>query len=222
MFENITPRHSESLDEILNARRSVRAFSTAAIEKKDIGQIARAGLRAPFASIPARGKPDFRKIIIISTKSEAMNQVSLSIDRLAPKYFAELKEKSGGEPMPTMGPDSGGISRLIGNAPYLVIAGERKGYPPTYMADQSISLSYCMYTMWLKATTLKIGFRLITLFTHLRIGNDRVFCDLLGIPVGEYALDACAIGYPAETFKPPVMKYPDYNGNVLWLEDSVQ
>jgi nitroreductase len=221
MFENITTKHSDSLDEILNARRSVRAFSFADIGKKEIEQIARAGLRAPFASIPARGKPDFRKIIVIPTKTEAMKKVALSIDRLSPKFIEELKENSGGEPMPMMGPDSGGIFRLIGNAPYLIIAGERKGYPPTYMADQSISLSYCMYTMWLKATTLKIGFRLITLFAHLRIGNDRVFCDLLGIPNGEYALDACAIGYPAETFTPPMMKYPDYDDNVVWLEDPL-
>ena len=68
MFDKMTSIHSDALDDILKARRSVRMFGKMQPDKRDINQIIQAGLIAPFASIPAKGKTDFRKIIVIPAK----------------------------------------------------------------------------------------------------------------------------------------------------------
>ncbi|MDR0468367.1 MAG: hypothetical protein LBH09_00145, partial [Peptococcaceae bacterium] len=83
--------------------------------------------------------------------------------------------------------------------------------------DNSISLSYCMFGMWLKATTLKIGFKLVSSFIATKMGNNEEFCQLIGLPCGEYALDACVIGYPADNYLPQEVDYPEYKSNVVWL-----
>ena len=221
MFEDLTSSHKDALDDILKARRSVRAFSPIPPSRDEVEQIIRAGLIAPFASLPAKGKTDFRKIIVMSTSSSNIEKVKSIIKANIPKITSEMEN----DPKLSTPEKNffGSIdvdkidNRLFSNAPYLIIAAERKGFPPTYMADQSISLSYCMYSMWLKATSLKIGFRLVSLFVHLRLGNDKEFCQLLGIPTGEYAIDACVIGYPAEGYRPQSVNYPDFDSNVKWL-----
>jgi nitroreductase len=222
MFENITSDHSDALNEILKTHHSVRVFSPNPPSRREIDQIIRSGLIAPFASLPAKGRTDFRKIIVIPANSIAMNKVLMSVNRVMPKFADELKEIARGEPSPNRfsGPnfDASRFGHLLGNAPYLIIAAERKGLPPTYMADQSISISYCMYNMWLTAVSLRIGFRLISIFVHLKMGNDAEFCKILSIPPTEFALDACAVGYPAENYQPTHVNYPDYRSNVTWLD----
>ena len=214
MFDKMTSIHSDALDDILKARRSVRMFGEMQPDKRDINQIIQAGLIAPFASIPAKGKTDFRKIIVIPATSSAMTKVEISIRDKMPKLFDEL----GSSPLAINKDKPFEIATLLfGNAPYLIIGAERKGMPSTYMADQSISLSYCMYNMWLKAISLKIGFKLVSAIVHLKLGNDKEFCTLLGIPIGEYALDACVIGYPTDSYKLPNVNYPEFSSNVTWL-----
>jgi nitroreductase len=217
MFENITEMHRDALEDILKARRSVRALSAVPPEKVLVEKIIRAGYVAPFASIPAMGKTDFRRIAVIAAGSDAFSQIDVIVRNEFPKLLSDNKEKVDGSV--TFMQDPGGITRLLGNAPYLIVAAERKGrgFPPTYTVEQSISLSYCMYNMWLTAVSLKIGFKLVTTFVHLKLGNNSEFCDLMGIPCGEYAVDACAIGYPGDKFKVPNITYPDYESNTVWL-----
>jgi len=62
MFEHIGVAHSQALDDILKARHTVREFSTIPPHKGYVEQIIRAGLIAPYASFPAAGKTDFRKV----------------------------------------------------------------------------------------------------------------------------------------------------------------
>lgn len=219
MFENISKTQSDALEDILKARRSVRVFSNIPPDKKDIEQIIRAGFIAPFASIPAKGKSDFRKIIVIPADSSAMIKIDIIIKAASPNHFEEMTEKNVMASAFMKKLESGDISHLFGNAPYLIIAaeGRGKGFPLTYEPEQSISLSYCMYNMWLKATSLKIGFKLVSIFVHLKLGNNREFCELLGIPCGEYAIDACVVGYPDDKYKLPQVNYPDYESNTTWL-----
>jgi nitroreductase len=99
----------------------------------------------------------------------------------------------------------------VGNAPYFVVVGERKGMPP--VAAQS--LSYCLHNMWLKATSLGIGLQLVSATMHM--DSDPDFCRLLNIPSGEYALDGCALGYPADNYQPPSVEYPTLAKSVSWL-----
>ena len=207
MFEQISSIHSEILDEVLETRRSVKAFSGVAPSKKDIELIIRAGLRTPFAGKPAREKKDFRRIFVIPTDSEVMKRIEVLLIRALANIQGDTKEID----VPQ------NVKTFARNAPYLIIAAERKGFPVTYMADNSISISYCMFGMWLKATTLKIGFKLVSAFIHAKMGNNNEFCQLIGLPCGEYALDACVIGYPHEKYNLPLVDYPEYESNVFWL-----
>jgi nitroreductase len=99
----------------------------------------------------------------------------------------------------------------VGNAPYFVVVGEIKGMPPV----AARSLSYCLHNMWLKATSLSIGLQLVS--ATMQMDSDPKFCRLLGIPVGEYALDGCALGYPVESYQPPSVEYPPLEKSVSWL-----
>jgi nitroreductase len=99
----------------------------------------------------------------------------------------------------------------VGSAPYFVVVGERKGMPP--IAAQS--LSYCLQNMWLKATSLGIGLQLVS--ATMQMDSDPDFCRLLAIPAGEYALDGCALGYPADDYEPPSAAYPTLAESVRWL-----
>lgn len=219
MFENISKTQRDALEDILKARRSVRLFSNIPPDKKDIEQITQTGLIAPFASLPAKGKKDFRKVIIIPTDSSAMAKIESIIKVASLNHFEGIKENNTTSSSIMKKLKSDDITPLFGNAPYLIIAAERKGkgFPFTYEIEQSISLSYCMYNMWLKATSLKIGFKLVSIFVHLKLGNNRELCELLGIQCGEYAIDACVIGYPDDKYKLPQVNYPDYELNTTWL-----
>jgi nitroreductase len=216
MFENITSMHSQALDEILNARHTVRAFNPNPPEKEEIEKIIRAGIIAPFASFPSIGKTDFRKFFIISSTSSTLKRVENVIDDRLSKFASKMEADFG--PVPFVNAikraKSMGIVQLLNNAPYLLIVGEREGIP----AIASESLSYCMQIMWLKAISLKIGFRPVTFIMHLKLGDDDEFCELLGISSGEYSLDGCALGYPADNFTPRPVNYPDFDSNVKWLK----
>ena len=209
MFEKMNSNHSEALDEILVARRSVKAFNGAAPDKGDIESIIRAGLRAPFAGLPAMGKKDFRRVFVIPTDSDLMKAIGTL-------HFDAYKDVPA-ESASAHSYDPRIMDNQLRNAPFLIVAAERKGMPITYMADNSISLSYCMFGMWLKATTLKIGFKLVSSFIATKMGNKEEFCRLIGLPCGEYALDACVVGYPADDYSPPQVDYPEYESNVVWL-----
>lgn len=214
MFENIIPAYSEALDEILKARHTVRIFSSTPLDKKEVEQIIRAGIIAPFASFPAEGKPDFRKFFVISANSPTMRKIENIIKDRMPNFAAKLEKQVGLVPFVQAIKKAGlFITQLLSSVPYLLIAGERKGIP----AIAAESLSYCMQSMWLKAVSLKIGFRPVTYILHLKLGDDPEFCELLETPCGEYALDGCALGYPAEDFQPREVNYPDFDSNVKWL-----
>jgi hypothetical protein len=69
--------------------------------------------------------------------------------------------------------------------------------------------------MWLKATSLRIGMRLVSV--TMQMENDPDFCDLLSIPCGKYALDGCVLGYPPDNYQPPPVEYPTLAQSVNWL-----
>jgi nitroreductase len=212
MFENITSEHSLALDVIIRARRSVRAFSSTPPSQEAIEAIIQAGLLAPFAALAVAGKPDFRKVFVIRQSSAAMEIAADILKNKIAKFADELEKKAGPVPfvqnLKRIGQQ--GVSG-VGNAPYYVVVGERKGMPP--VAAQS--LSYCLHNMWLKATSLGIGLQLVS--ATMQMDNDPDFCRLLGITGGEYALDGCALGYPADNFQPLSVEYPTLAKSVSWL-----
>ncbi len=214
MPEKMDQSHSIALDEVLNARHTVRSFSPSPLEKDEIDQIIHAGLIAPFAALAVLGKTDFRKFFIIPADSPARGKIKDIIADRFPKYLEEMEKNVG--PMPFVQMMKGNGLKIIAdlsNKPCLVIAGERWGVP----AIAPESLSYSLENMWLKATALNIGFQLLSVISGLKLGNDEEFCRLLGIPPGEYHLDGFAMGYPADNYKPAPVKYPDFDSSVKWL-----
>jgi len=212
MFNNITPEHSAALDVIIRARRSVRAFSLTPPSQEAIEAIIQAGLLAPFGARAVAGRPDFRKVFVIRNSSAAMEAAADILKNRMAKLADELEKKVG--PVPFVE----NLKRIgqqgvpgVGNAPYFVVVGEIKGMPP--VAAQS--LSYCLHNMWLKATSLGIGLQLVS--ATMQMDSDPDFCRLLGIPVGEYALDGCALGYPVDNYQPPSVEYPTLAKSVSWL-----
>lgn len=212
MFENISKQHSMALDDIIKARHTVRAFSPNAPDKEEIEAVIQAGLLAPFGALANAGKPDFRKIIVIPNSSSAMAKASNILKKSMGRFAIELEQKVG---LVQFVKNLKRISQQgvpgVGNAPYYIVIGERKGMPP--VAAQSIS--YCLHNMWLKATSLGIGFQLVS--ATMQMDSDPEFCQLLGLSCGEYALDGCALGYPADTYQPPNVAYPTYDTSVTWL-----
>jgi len=64
------------------------------------------------------------------------------------------------------------------------------------------------------ATALGCGMHLVSVTTMM--GDDPAFCKALGLPVGEYALNGCAIGVPAQS---PETRTPlDAAGVTTWLD----
>ncbi len=212
MFENITSEHTAALDVIVRARHSVRVFSPIPPGKEAIEAIIQAGLLAPFGALAVAGKPDFRKVFVIRSSSSAMEAVANILKKRMATVADELEKKVGPVPfvqnMKRIGQQ--GVSG-VGNAPYFVVVGERKGMPP--IAAQS--LSYCLQNMWLKATSLGIGLQLVSATTQM--DGDPDFCRLLNIPTEEYALDGCALGYPSDNYQPSAVEYPTLAKSVSWL-----
>jgi len=212
MFENIAPEHSSALDVIIRARHSVRAFSAIPPSKGAIEAIIQAGLLAPFGALAVAGKPDFRKVFVIRNSSASMEAVTNIIKNRMAKQADELEKKVG------LVPFVQNLKRIgqqgvpgVGSAPYFIVVGERKGMP----AIAAQSLSYCLQNMWLKATSLGIGLQLISATGQM--DSDPEFCRLLSIPAGEYALDGCALGYPADNYQPASVEYPTLTKSVSWL-----
>jgi nitroreductase len=211
MFENIKEQHSKSLEDILKARHSVRVFGPNVPSKEEIESVIQAGLIAPFGALAVAGKTDFRKVIVIPNSSPVSVIVANIMKNRIGVLADELEKKIG------LAPFVQNLKRVsqqglpgVGNAPYFVVVGERKGMPP--VAAQSIS--YCLHTMWLKATSLGIGFQLVS--ATMQMDSDPEFCKLLGLPCGEYALDGCALGYPTDSYQPPNVEYPSYGKSVSW------
>jgi len=212
MFENITHQHSSALDEIVRARHSVREFSSTSPSREDVEAIIQAGLLAPFGALAVAGKSDFRKVFILRNSTTGMETAASILKNRIANQANELEKKVGSIPFVQ------NLKRIgqqgvpgIGSAPYYVVIGERKGMPP--VAAQS--LCYCLQNMWLKATSLRIGFQLVS--ATMQMDSDPEFCRLLNIPVGEYALDGCALGYPADEYQPRPVKYPTLEESVSWL-----
>jgi len=212
MFENITPEVSAALDVIIRARRSVRAFRRTPPSQEVVEAIIQAGLLAPFGALAVAGKTDFRKVFVIRSSSAAMESAANILKNRMAKLAMELEKKVGSAPFVQ------NLKRAaqqgvpgVGNAPYFVIVGERKGMPP--VAAQS--LSYCLQNMWLKATSLGVGLQLVS--ATMQMDCDQDFCRLLSIPAGEYALDGCALGYPLDNYQPTSVEYPTLARSVSWL-----
>ena len=201
----------KNLDEIILARRTVREFNSEIPSEDQVKQVLRAGLFAPYAALALSGKDKFRQFVVVEGQSATSAEIkkivknhTAKLVKFVPLYnlFAHYKISPAFQKRLS--------SDLLGEAPFFVFVIEPKGFPPA--AAQSIS--HCLENMWLKATELGLGFRLISVFETMN--KNQKLCEILSLEPGRYAINCCAIGYPLAT--PPNSVRPPLEEATRWLK----
>jgi nitroreductase len=221
MCTDIGEQKNMYLDQILADRRSYRMFTAEIPNEGDIHRILHAGLLAPYAAAAVGGSKDyFRRFFVMKMGSKSMNaaipllmnQVNVMADGLENEMKTNpvLRQKA-----VSFVQRLGMIRKIgrvpgVGNAPYYLVVAERKGFPPV----EQQSLAHCLENMWLKATALELGFQLVSITSQMS-GNAE-FCNILGIPTGEWELMGCAVGFPADELSPSIR--PPVEDVTRWLE----
>jgi nitroreductase len=189
---------NQVLDYLIDARRTVRKFKNDTPPRPMVEKILQAGLLAPYAQISVT-REDFRRFVVIPRESEVTSRVASLIKRRGAALYGDLEERMRQDEFLGShgGPYLGRLKMVgqqglpnLGKAPYYIVVAEQRGVPEV----AELSIAHCLENMWLKATALGLGFQLLTITE--RMAEDREFCELIGIPFGEYALDGCLIGYP--------------------------
>ncbi|MCC0633072.1 MULTISPECIES: nitroreductase family protein [unclassified Clostridioides] len=185
---------NEVLDMLLRTRRSIRSFTKEIPSKELVEKIIETGRLAPYAILAVAKQTDFRHFFVISNNSLQMDKIkTILVDVIKTQISTHEKEAENDITLQSfitslkMQVKKGVLG--VGTAPYLIIVAERRGIP----AIEQKSLSHVMQNMWLKATALGLGFELVSIIG--RLSNNKDFCDILGIPTGEYGFDACTIGF---------------------------
>ncbi|CAA7602384.1 Nitroreductase family [Acididesulfobacillus acetoxydans] len=206
------------LDQVIRERRSTRHFSDEIPSKGLIESVIEAGLLAPFAAASSSNRYA-RRFVVVSRGNSVLLKLADVVQKQAQKAFEELSRQS--DAVPEFGVKAKNfLGRLemtmkqgplgIGSAPYYIVVAEPKGIPEAQMQ----SIAHCMQNMWLKATELGLGFQLVSITGQM--GDNSDFCKLVNLPVGEYKMDGCAIGYPALNL-PPRPEYPSVSEITTWL-----
>ncbi len=206
------------LDDIVEHRRTVRSFKSEVPDRALVEAIIHAGLWAPYASLAVSGEKGFRMFFVVQKGSETLKKVAVLIQEQAKaslqqmqKLFEEkpfLKEKSTAYLSRISGMAEKGFPDLL-NAPCLIIIAEKRGMPPA----ERQSLAHVVQNMWLKATALGLGLRLISAIETLT--ENKGFCELLGLHVAEFAFTGCVVGFSAQ--EPQVGKRPDDKAITKWM-----
>ena len=218
MIKPFDENSNKILDEIIIARRTIRAFTKEAPPRDCIEQILAAGLMAPYAALAVAGREDFRRLIVFSQGTPAMAEAERLIQRAVRKRIDDAVRARGRALLPT-DPDFAFLDRAkavadhghpsLKTAPYYIVVAEYQGIPAAGLQ----SLAHTLENMWLKATALGLAFQLVSVTESL--SEDKDFVKLLGLPYGEFVLDGCVIGYPAA--EPPPVRRPQMAAAVKWL-----
>ena len=220
MCTDITVQKNVFLDQILAERRSHRMFRPDFCSEDDIHRILHAGLLAPFAAAAVGNSHDyFRRFFVMRKGSKSMDAAIPLVMGQVKTMYRELER--GMQKDPSLRAKAAGFVRRlsmmqeagyipgIGTAPYYIVIAERRGYPPVELQ----SLAHCLENMWLKATALGLGFQLVSVTSQM--SSDAAFCAILGLPMGEWELMGCAVGYPADELSPSIR--PPVDDITTWL-----
>jgi len=212
---------NELLDKVLQMRRSVRSFTDEVPPRQQIEQIIEAGLLAPYAAAALEGVKLFRRFFVFERGGESFAKVAkLAVEQMK-AVTAGFTQQCEADPAfaEKAGPFVKRMETVVSSgklpiteAPYFIVIGEKTGFPPA----EKQSLAHVLENMWLKATALGLGFRLISLIANLAHNED--FCGLGGVMPGEFALDGCSIGYATEW--PPPTPRPSFDEAVSWFAGS--
>jgi nitroreductase len=206
------------LDEIIEARRTVRAFLEEPPPREAIEALIKAGLWAPYAALAVAGESRFRRFFVFRPGTPALEAAQNLIMGRMRRILDETAASRGAVPKPVDTSDAytERIQLLaekghpsLRNAPYFIVVAEKLGVPPAALQ----SLAHCLQNMWLKATALGLAFQLISATESM--SEDPGFMRLLGLPAGRFLLDGCAVGFPAAV--PALPPRPDAADVTTWL-----
>lgn len=183
---------NEILDRLIMSRRSVRAYKSEIPDRALIAQIIEAGRQAPYAGLANRGTNDFRHFFVIAKDSPVVDKLRIACAEAVREKLAVYEQQND----PRM-KNMLQAMRMIAEkglppwqAPWLIIIAERKGFPPR----EGQSLACVLENMWLKTTALGLGMQLVSAINDLE--ESVALSEVTGLPAGEYAYDACQIGWP--------------------------
>jgi nitroreductase len=215
MAREIDTELNRQLDKVIAERRTIRSFTEEAPPKEHVEQVLRAGLLAPYASVAVGDYKLFRRFFVMNKGGKAVTElagiIKAGIIAAVRAMLDNIPE--GAEPPPfAMRLKSVAEGGEIGfeSVPCFVVVAEKRGMPPAELQ----SLAHVMENMWLKATALGMGFRLISAVSQQSDNPD--FCKLLGLTPGEFALVGCALGYATEW--PPATDRPPLDEVTAWLD----
>jgi nitroreductase len=217
--EGMDRETNDQLDKVLRMRRTVRSFMDKAPPRQQIEQIIEAGLLAPYAAAAVGEVELFRRFFIFERGGESIAKVAeLALEQMK-VGVAGLKQQCAADPTVAekAGPFLKRMEMMVASgtvpiteAPYYVVIGEMTGIPPAEMQ----SLAHVLENMWLKATALCLGFRIISMTASF--GHNEDFCKMIGVMPGEFAFNGCTIGYATEW--PPPTPRPSFEEAVSWLK----
>ncbi len=194
-----------NIDQVLEARRSIRAFTDEFPPVEQVHEILRAGLLAPYVPGPGSDGEDFRRFVVIRRDHPQMTLAAALMRKQVRQAYEKLRDEMEGDPQLAQVAEmhASRLERIteqgvmgVGSAPYFIIVAERRSFP----AVEQQSLAHCLQNMWLKAVSLGLGFHLVS--ATAAMSEDHDFCERLGIPFGEFELNGCAVGYPARYIAP--------------------
>jgi nitroreductase len=205
------PEHEERVEairEVIAARRSMRRFSETSPSREALESVLAAGLAAPYAAAMAAGATLDRRFFVLPRGGRAVAAAAAAIQAHA---AAALDDPGLPDPLRArLEAVAEGRVLGVGGAPYYVVVAERGALMPV----QQQSLAHALENMWLMATALGLGMHLVSATTTM--SDDPAFCALLGLPPGEFALNGCAIGIPAEAAEPRPAR--DVAAVTTWLD----
>jgi len=208
-----------SLADIIKSRRSVRSFSKESPSDETINEIVASAIYAPYGGATGIPLKEIRKIFIFSQNTEKFNKArELLLNQIQKNSrtmnvvlcllpFLRKKMQPFCNRLNMI--SKNGIPALQEASHYIVIA-EKKGFPPV----EKQSIAHAMQNMWLSATNKGLGFQMISATSIMT--NNKQFIELLGLPLGDYAVDGCVIGVPHKI--PEKSKEVDSTDFVTWIK----
>jgi nitroreductase len=186
-----------------------------------VRQLITAGLHAPYANTAVENYTEgyFRRFFVIRKGGESMATASALLNAKVKELAAELEKKAKADPAMEEKSrswrqrlkwfqDLGHVPGVT-NAPYFIVIAEHRGIPDLGQH----ALAHCLENMWLKATALDLAFQIISVTS--KMGDDALFCGLLGLKPGEWDLMGCAVGYAEKPLGPS--KRPPAAEVTVWL-----
>jgi nitroreductase len=208
MVVPVSGGRAAAVADVIAARRTVRRFADEIPTRDALERVLAAGLAAPYAAAMSAGAGQDRRFFVLPRGGTAVAAAAAAISAHA---LAALDDPGLPDPLRArLTPVAEGRLLGVGTAPYYVVVAERGAMLPV----QQQSLAHALENMWLQATALGLGMHLVSVTTTM--GDDPAFCGVLGLPPGEFALNGCALGVPAEETEPRPAR--DVAAATTWLE----